>query len=86
MKRGQISNVIRKLRLIYWTDWARFYLQKFKNQKINSEFKKNNPDVVLPPDYLMYESFQVNYNKYYTGKTWKRIDSQKFWMNLRTKK
>lgn len=30
------------------------------------DFKKNNPTVKLPPDYLIYESFQINYQKYYT--------------------
>lgn len=52
--------------LIYFTDWIRFQIQKFKNRKINLSFVKNNPNVSLPPDYLIYESFQINYHKYYT--------------------
>lgn len=66
MKRGQISNALRQLGLIYFTDWIRYYIQSYKNRKINKDFKKNNPEVKLPPDYLIYESFQINYKKYYT--------------------
>ena len=66
MNKGIISNVLRKLGLMYYTDWLRYYLQKFKNRKINRDFKLKNPDVLLPPDYLIYESFQLNYKKYYT--------------------
>jgi ubiquinone/menaquinone biosynthesis C-methylase UbiE len=51
---------------MYLTDWARYYIQRFRNKRINKGFKKSNPDVKLPPDYLMYESFQINYSKYYT--------------------
>lgn len=65
MKRGEISNLLRKLRLIYFTDWVRYKIQKFENRKINNEFRRQNPDVKLPPDYLMYESFRLNYPKYY---------------------
>jgi len=65
MKRGQISNLLRKIKLIYLTDWVRFYVEKHKNKKINSTFKKEYPNVVLPPDYIIYESFQINYKKYY---------------------
>jgi SAM-dependent methyltransferase len=67
MKRGQISNLLRQFGLIYLTDWLRFYIQSYQNRKINRDFRKNNPDVKLPPDYLIYESFQINYQKYYTG-------------------
>jgi len=28
-------------------------------------FKDINPDVILPPDYMIYESFQMNYENYY---------------------
>ncbi|MDX9914076.1 MAG: class I SAM-dependent methyltransferase [Candidatus Moranbacteria bacterium] len=66
MKKTQISNLLRKLRLLYFMDWIRFNIQKFKNRKINKDFKIKNPDAILPPDYLIYESFQMNYFKYYT--------------------
>ncbi|HAH22451.1 MAG TPA: class I SAM-dependent methyltransferase [Prolixibacteraceae bacterium] len=66
MNKGQISNVLRQLGLIYLTDWIRFYIQRYKNRKINRDFKSSHPEVKLPPDYLMYESFQINYKEYYT--------------------
>lgn len=66
MKKGQISNFLRRIGLIYFTDYVRYYIQKFKNRKLNKDFKLKNPDVKLPPDYLIYESFQINYQKYYT--------------------
>ncbi len=67
MKRGQISNLLRSFRLIYFTDWIRFYIERFKNKKQNNEFKVKHPDIVLPSDYLLYESFQLSYSKYYYG-------------------
>ncbi len=66
MKRGQISNLLRQFGLIYLTDWLRYYVESYKNRKINIDFKKSHPNVVLPPDYLIYESFAINYKKYYT--------------------
>ena len=65
MNKGQISNVLRKFRLIYLLDQVRFYIEKRKNRKVNREFKKIHPDIKLPPDYLIYESFQIHYPKYY---------------------
>ena len=47
-------------------DKLRFHIQKFKNRKANQTFRNNNPDVKLPPDYLIYESFKIDYQKYYT--------------------
>ncbi len=66
MKKGQISNLLRRLKLIYLTDWIRYYLQKVRNSKANRAFKNAHPEVKLPPDYLIYESFQINYTKYFT--------------------
>lgn len=81
MKRGQISNFLRKAGLIYLTDWVRYYNERYKNRKINADFRKNNPDVQLPPDYLIYESFQLNYKKYYTDS----IDTAKWVANFLNK-
>jgi len=66
MKRQNISSVLRKLRILYLSDWLRFYLQKFENRKVNKHFKTQNPNINLPPDYMIYESFRINYQRYYT--------------------
>lgn len=50
---------------MHLADKTRFYIQRWKNKKVNREFKTQYPDVKLPPDYLIYESFQLNYEKYY---------------------
>ena len=46
-------------------DTAKFYYFKVKNRQKNAQFKQNNPNIALPPDYMMFESFQLNYDKYY---------------------
>lgn len=66
MNKGTISHFLRKIRLLHFTDRMRFHFQRMRNKRINSTFRKNNPQVKLPPDYLIYESFQLNYKKYYS--------------------
>jgi len=50
---------------MHLADRLNFFYQKFRNRKNNKLFKANNPDVVLPPDYMIYESFQMNYENYF---------------------
>jgi len=66
MKKQQISNLLRKLGLLYFFDYIWFYVQKIKNREINKKFKILNPNIPLPPDYLIFESFQLNYQEYFT--------------------
>lgn len=66
MNRGQISAILRRLGLIFFTDRLRYQLEKYRNRKINRAFIASHPDLKLPPDYLIYESFQINYHRYYT--------------------
>jgi ubiquinone/menaquinone biosynthesis C-methylase UbiE len=65
MKKSQISHWLRKLKLLYLTDFLVFHWQRFKNRHANRAFRQQFPDVKLPPDYLIYESFQIDYSKYY---------------------
>jgi ubiquinone/menaquinone biosynthesis C-methylase UbiE len=65
MKKQGISSFLRSLRVLHLADKVRFYIQKFKNRKANKAFKAKHPNVILPPDYLIYESFQLDYHKYY---------------------
>ena len=46
-------------------DYFRYQTEKIVNQKINRNFTQINPEVPMPPDYLMYESFKLDYRKYY---------------------
>ncbi len=89
MKKGQVSNFLRHLILIYITDLVRFYIEKYKNGKVNRDFKRNNPEVALPPDYLIYESFRMDYEKYYTesqGTAKWLADYFRKYINLKDKK
>lgn len=63
--RALLSNLFRKLGIIIITDRIRFYLHFLKRYPLKRAFVKANPQVALPPDYLMYESFDLNYNSYY---------------------
>jgi len=65
MKKSSISNFIRKMGLIRIADKVRYILMKYKNKKINASFKMRFPDVNLPDDYTIYESFALDYEKYY---------------------
>ena len=35
-----------------------------KNLRKNRAFKRFNPDFILPPDYYLYETYQLNYKQY----------------------
>lgn len=65
MIRSKISSLLRKLRLLQVTDRVNFILEKLTNLRSNRIFKETNPEIILPPDYLIYESFQLNYHKFY---------------------
>ena len=63
----QLLDLIRKVGLSTTLDRLRFYWQRFKHAKANRVFLNSHPDVKFPPEYLMYESFQLNYEKYLKG-------------------
>lgn len=62
-----ISKFLRSLGLAWWGDYVRFLWMRFKNRRKNTTFKNHHPEAILPPDYMMYESFQMDYAKYYDG-------------------
>lgn len=63
--RSLISDWLRKLNLLTAAEQARFHLQRIKYQKENAAFKKEHPDVVLPPEFFIYETYRLNYKWYY---------------------
>jgi ubiquinone/menaquinone biosynthesis C-methylase UbiE len=67
MVRVFFSSILRTLGLIFFGDKVRFYLHYLNNIRNNKNFRLNNPHIQLPPDYLIYESFRMDYNKYFYG-------------------
>jgi len=65
MNKADFFAVFRRFRILFYLDFIRFYLQKITRNKKNRAFKKKYPDVELPPDYLIYESFHLDYAKYF---------------------
>ena len=65
MNKSEITILLRNLGLMQIADRANFYYQKYRNRSSNKQFKEKYPGVVLPPDYMLYESFQMNYENYY---------------------
>ena len=67
MNSGKLTQPFRKLGLMHWVDNAKYAFHFIRNRGINRQFLVENPGVKLPPDYLMYESYRLNYRKYYEG-------------------
>ena len=67
MSTGYLSTLLRTLGLMQPFDMLRFRVYQYANRRANEAFKRAHPDVRIPPDYLLYESFQMNYQKYYEG-------------------
>ncbi len=66
MKKGDISILLRRFGLMKLADDLRFLYFKLKKRKKNKLFHLKYPHAKLPPDYLIYESFQLDYDEYYT--------------------
>jgi SAM-dependent methyltransferase len=61
----EAARFLRDMRLLQVSDYFRFLLLKYENRKKNAEFRSRYPEVALPPDYMMYEAFQLDYERYY---------------------
>lgn len=63
----RLGKLLRSLYLIYLFDYLRFIYHYTKTFRRRKQFVNRFPNVVLPPAYLVYESFDMNYDTYYTG-------------------
>ncbi|MBK8347156.1 MAG: class I SAM-dependent methyltransferase [Saprospiraceae bacterium] len=67
MNKGKITIYLRRMGLMMFADKFKFYLFKFLNYRKNKNFISTHPEIKLPPDYIMFESFKLDYEKYYIG-------------------
>lgn len=61
-----LKAVIYKLGFSHLLDKLLFIKSIVFNFKANRQFITSNPDFALPPAYYLYETFQLNYLKYYS--------------------
>jgi SAM-dependent methyltransferase len=48
-------------------DYFQYLVMRAVKSRRNRQFRAQYPNVALPPSYLVYESFQMDYAKYYLG-------------------
>lgn len=65
MLKTYLSHFFRFFGVIWLFDLLNFYRQKIIFLKQNRKFLKEHPHVVLPPDRLIYETFGLNYKRFY---------------------
>lgn len=62
--RALLKNIIYQLKGSAWLDGILFRIAKFRNQKTNRLYTLKNPDIILPDDYDLYETYQLHYQKF----------------------
>jgi len=65
MLRAYLLSVLRTLGLSHALDQIRYAYARAQNRKKNHAFLREHPHFPLPPDYLMYESFRLDYGAYH---------------------
>lgn len=65
MLRARLLHLIRSLGGAHALDRLRYAFATLKNARKNRDFRQIHPEFALPPDYLMYESFRLDYSAYY---------------------
>ncbi|MBC6613236.1 class I SAM-dependent methyltransferase [Hymenobacter sp. BT507] len=61
------SRLLRALGLLLPAHYAKYRWTAWRNRRRNQRFRCLHPHVTLPPDYLMYESFGLDYHRYWHG-------------------
>lgn len=63
--RPYIKNVFYKLRLVNAFDYILFQRSYFTYRRKNVQFKNENPELIFPPDYFLYETYKLDYELFY---------------------
>lgn len=63
--RTRLSNGLRSIGILHSIDTVRFYILNLKTLKERRKFLSDNPGIPIPPAYLIYEAFDLNYDSYY---------------------
>ena len=61
----RVVEFLRSLGLVYITDIFRYYLTSVKMAGKNRAYKAKHPGIAFPPPYTIYETFRLDYQRYY---------------------
>jgi len=78
MKKRTLLNILRKFGASKSLDTIRYQWIKWKTQEERKRFKQQYPEIVLPPDYYMYETFSLDYQQYYFASK----EAARYWVDL----
>ena len=67
MSKALFKRILRRFGIIKLSDNIRFNIMRIRNKKDNVRFKKENPNIPIPPDYLLYEAHQLKYRSYFVN-------------------
>ena len=62
-----VKNLFYKAGLANVLDHAMYRASWLKNWKRNSDFRKRNKELIIPPDYFLYETHKLDYKKFFLG-------------------
>ena len=67
MQARRIRTLLGRLGLMPLADRALYIAQYMQNFGRNQTFRKQFPEIALPPSYMLFEAFQLDYRKYWEG-------------------
>lgn len=59
-----LKYLVYKLHLAGWLDACLFRIAKLQNSNINRKYLAQHPGIIIPPDYALYETYQLNYQQF----------------------
>lgn len=63
----QIKYYLYLFKVIKIADFFHFNMERLRLRKKNKAFLLKNPEVILPPDFYLYETFNLNYETFYSN-------------------
>ena len=60
-----IKDIFYKIKLVSVLDFLLYQVSRSRNRKKNSNFRKKNPGLLIPPDYYLYETYKLDYEEFF---------------------
>ena len=65
--RAIIKEIFYKTRIVQVLDFFLYQIAWLRNRKKNYRFRKTHPDLIIPPDYFLYETYKLDYKRFFKG-------------------